>query len=321
MNDSNVSLSQEGAGAPTNSWLLLLYQLPPKPDYLRVKVRRRLATLGATSLKNAAYVLPNTPDCLEDFQWLRREIVDAGGDASVCTLSLIEGTEDEELMTQARTERDEEYQRVIDQARELGDSATSTDVERLGRRLDEIAARDFFRAPGRQHAERALASLRARLEGGRDGSVGAGAPETATPHGAVWVTRRGVYVDRIASAWLIRRFIDPAATFRFVEPTGYRPAAGEVRFDMFEGEYTHEGDRCTFETLLDRFGLADPALGRIGELVHDIDVKDGKFGHATAAGIAAVLQGLCAAHADDAERLGAGGAVYDALYAGAAAPT
>jgi hypothetical protein len=131
----------------------------------------------------------------------------------------------------------------------------------------------------------------------------------------VWVTRRGVYVDRIASAWLIRRFIDPAATFRFVEPTGYRPAAGELRFDMFEGEFTHEKDRCTFEVLLDRFGIEDSALGRIGEVVHDLDFKDAKFGHDDAVGIAAVLQGLCTAHGDDAARLDAGGAVFDALYA------
>ncbi len=96
--------------------------------------------------------------------------------------------------------------------------------------------------------------------------------------GSVWVTRQGVHVDRIASAWLIRRFIDPEARFKFVPAKGYVPEPGELRFDMFEAEFTHEGDRCTFEVLLARAGLADPALAAIGEIVHDIDLKDAKFG-------------------------------------------
>ena len=110
--------------------------------------------------------------------------------------------------------------------------------------------------------------------------------------GRVWVTRRGVYVDRIASAWLIRRFIDPDARFKFVPAKGYEPAPGELRFDMYEGEFTHEGDRCTFEVLLSRAGLDDPALAAIGEIVHDIDLKDAKFGRPEATGIAHLIEGV-----------------------------
>ena len=132
--------------------------------------------------------------------------------------------------------------------------------------------------------------------------------------GRTWVTRTGVHVDRIASAWLIRRFIDPEARFKFVPAKGYEPEPDELRFDMYEGEYTHEGDRCTFEVLLARAGLGDPALAAIGEIVHDIDLKDAKFAREEASGIARVMDGIAAANKDDERRLERGAAVLDDLY-------
>jgi hypothetical protein len=128
------------------------------------------------------------------------------------------------------------------------------------------------------------------------------------------VTREGIFVDRIASAWLIRRFIDPAGHFKFVAPGSYRPKAAELRFDMPGAEYTHEGDRCTFETLLRRFSLDDPALAELAEIVHDIDLDDGKFGRADALGIKRVLAGIAATSPDDATRLERGAALFDGLY-------
>ncbi len=122
-------------------------------------------------------------------------------------------------------------------------------------------------------------------------------------------------MDRIASAWLIRRFIDPRARFKFVPARGYRPRAGELRFDMFDAEYTHEDDRCTFETLVHRFGLRPHALGAIGEIVHDIDCKDDRYGRAETAGVASLLRGLARTAADDDERLERGAAIFDDLYA------
>ena len=133
-------------------------------------------------------------------------------------------------------------------------------------------------------------------------------------HGRTWVTRRGVFVDRIASAWLIKRFIDPEARFKFVPPEGYAPRKGELRFDMFEAEYTHEGDRCTFETLVRRFRWRDPALRTIGEIVHDIDCKDTKFGRPEASGVERMLAGIARKHAVDTTRLQRGAAVFDSLY-------
>jgi hypothetical protein len=241
MDDTNISKAQEGR------WLILIPQLPPKPDYLRVKLRRRLQKIGAVSLRNAVYVLPNRDDAIEDFMWLRRELKDDGADAIICTADVIAGATDEEIMT-------------------LFGDATDT------------------------------------------------AEAKSEMHGRTWVTRAGVFIDRIASAWLIRRFIDRAAIFKFVSPKGYRRRESELRFDMFDGEYTHEGDRCTFEVLLDRFSLDDPALHTIGEIVHDIDLKDEKFNRAETAGVQSVITGIAAAHADDSERIAQGAAIFDALY-------
>ena len=129
-----------------------------------------------------------------------------------------------------------------------------------------------------------------------------------------WVTREGVYADRIASAWLIRRFIDPDARFKFVSGKGYRPADGELRFDMYEAEFTHEGDKCTFEVLVERSALKDPALRAIGEIIHDIDLKDGKFGRTEAAGIKTLIEGISVATKDDDERIARGTEVFNNLY-------
>jgi hypothetical protein len=123
-----------------------------------------------------------------------------------------------------------------------------------------------------------------------------------------------VYIDRIASAWLIRRFIDRSARFRFVEERGHRPAPREVRFDMFDAEYTHEGERCTFEVLLARFGLEDPALRAVAEMVHDIDLRDGRFARPETPGLERVIDGITRKHVKDQERIARGSAVLDALY-------
>ena len=138
--------------------------------------------------------------------------------------------------------------------------------------------------------------------------------EQPLPRGRTWVTRTGIHVDRIASAWLIRRFIDADATFKFVPAKGYRPEPGEIRFDMFEAEHTHEGDQCTFEVLLKRFGLEDAALKPIAEIIHDLDLKDDKFERDETSGIAQLLAGLYASEEDDARRLARGSDLFESLY-------
>ena len=132
--------------------------------------------------------------------------------------------------------------------------------------------------------------------------------------GRVWVTRKGIHVDRIASAWLIRRFIDNHARFKFVAAKGYRPEQHEVRFDMFDAEFTHEGDLCTFEVLIDRMNLKDRALTPIAEVIHDIDLKESKFARPETAGFGLIIAAICTAHREDTDRLDRGSALLDDLY-------
>jgi hypothetical protein len=306
----------------------LLHQLPAKPAYARVKVWRRLQSLGAVTVKNAVYALPDNSESREDFAWLAKEITESGGEALVCEAELVEGLTDEALRATFVGARNEEYERIATEARMLAErldeepsDAVAADVAaqavRLRRQLLETRAIDFFGADGRDAADRSVAALDARLQEGSVMSDRAPLPQTPGAdalRGKVWVTREAVQIDRIASAWLVRRFIDPGARFKFVPGRAYLPRAGEVRFDMFEGEYTHEGDRCTFEVLLQRAGLHDDALAAIGEIIHDIDLKDGKYGREETAGIRIVMSGIAAGKRDDEERLTRGGAVLDDLY-------
>jgi hypothetical protein len=310
------------AGPVARRWYLLIHQLPPKPLYLRAKIRQRLARVGAIAVKNSVYVLPFRDECLEDFQWIAQEAVAGGGEARVCAAEFAERAFDEELVARFRAERSVDYERLAQTLRgrprgsrsrsraEDGGGDASAELARARRRFEEIARIDFFEAPGRDRAERALAQIESRPDRARARARGGAA---RFPQSRTWVTRRGVQVDRIASAWLIRRFLDPKARFRFVDPKD--PArAGEIRFDMVGGDFTHEGDACTFETLLSRAGLDDKSLEAIGEIVHDIDLKDAKFGRAEAAGVAQVLTGLLLACPADSERLERGAALFDGLY-------
>jgi hypothetical protein len=288
MNDSTVIFPGR-----SREWLLLIHQIPPKPDYFRVKVRRRLERLGSIPLKNSVYILPLQDDTIEDFAWLAREIRAEGGEATLCRAALLDGVGDAELEEMFRTARDADYAEV---ERMAGESSDEAELERARRRLAQVRKVDFFESAGRERAERAVAAPAGAAESG------------SRPHGALWVTRPGVKVDRMASAWLIRRFIDPAARFAF------DPGTPGLRFDTYEGEYTHEGDRCTFEVLLDRFSLDDAALRAVSEVVHDIDCKDGKFDRAEAPGIAAIVDGIAATLSDDPERLRQGAVVFEGLY-------
>ena len=319
-------------GAPrtlAHSWLLLIHQLPAKPAYLRVKIWRRLQDLGAIAVKNAVHALPMNEETQEDFEWLLREIVEGGGEAFVCEARLIDGLSDEKVRTLFDQARDADYEKVAQHARALAKSLRPNakpdalaelriQVARLRKRLAEVVSIDFFGAIGREKAESLLRGLEARLnedEAVTDKTtVDSAASTFGTLRNRTWVTRQGVYVDRIASAWLIRRFIDPDARFKFVSGKGYRPQAGELRFDMFEAEFTHEGDKCTFEVLLERGALKDPALRAIAEIVHDIDLKDDKFGRTEVAGIRTLIEGISVTTKDDLERIARGTEVFNNLY-------
>lgn len=314
---------------PRLPWLVLIHQLPPKPAYLRVKVWRRLQALGAMPIKSSVYVLPNSDEAREDFAWMLREIHKDGGDASLCEARLVEGLSDEALRESFRAAREADYRSLATDVRVLGRTlprgrapspqqrpVVEAGLARLSKRLAEIAKIDFFGASGRESLEGLLRAVEDRLGPHPAGAVrrGASRRRPAEFRRRTWVTRKGVHVDRMASAWLITRFIDPAATFVFVQNRGYRPSPGEVRFDMFEAEFTHDGDLCTYEVLCRDFGLVDRAVRCLGEIVHDIDLKDAKFGRPEVPGVDHLVAGIAGAHSDDAARIAQASAVFDGLH-------
>ena len=308
--------------------MLLIHQIPPTPAYLRVRIGRHLARIGAVAIKNSVYALPHDEETQEDFQWVLREIVKGGGDASIVEARFIEGLSDDQVVGLFQGAREADYRELAEQVRAASASfprrGAVTDARRpelakqlarLRQRANELAAIDFFGAPGREVAEGLLSGMEARMRTVEGSEPAKGTLDPSEYRGRTWVTRTGIKVDRMASAWLIRKFIDPAATFKFVPAKGYQPAPGELRFDMFEAEFTHEGELCTFEVLVQRFGLGDPALRAIAEIVHDIDVKDAKYGREEAPGIGQLVAGIAAAHPDDEARLARGAALFDDLHA------
>jgi hypothetical protein len=310
-------------------WLLLFHQLPSNPAYLRVKVWRRLQALGAVAIKNAVYALPASDQSQEDFEWLLKEIVEAGGEAVICEARLVDGLSDDDVRGLFNTAREVEHNEIAQQARalsaKLGDGTEAelradckAQFNRLKKRHGEIIAIDFFGANGRETADGLLGALEKALsEKPMEQPINelASKPALENLKGRVWVTRQGVHVDRIACAWLIRRFIDEQAAFKFVLPRNYVPAKNELRFDMFDAEFTHEGDNCSFEVLMAHSGLEDGALQSIAEIVHEIDLKDEKFGREETAGVRALINGICADTHDDEERIARGSAIFDGLYA------
>jgi hypothetical protein len=308
------------------TWLLLIHQIPPKPDYLRVKIWRRLHQVGAVAVKQSVYVLPQSDQTLEDFNWILKEITEGGGDGSISEAVFLEGLSDAQVVGLFQAARGADYEKIIEETRALADtlygespggndgsSKLRPHFSRLKRRFEEIVALDFFGAPGAGAAEGALADVAGRLVGA------AQRPRQTLPalpefKGRTWATRRGVYVDRIACAWLVRRFLDTGARFKFVSGKSYQGKSNEIRFDMFEAEYSHEGDRCSFEVMVERLGVDDYGLSQVAQIIHDMDLKDRKFERSEVDGIKLLFDGITRASIGDDERLERGFVILDEMY-------
>src|SRR6202011_2218716 len=239
-----------------------------------------------------------------------------GGDASLVEARLVEGLNDEQVREMFRSARDTDYQALADEVRQVarglprkGEIADEKrgDVEsalaRLQKRMADIAVIDFFHARSREAVDGLLKELEQKLAAREPEKEAPAAEALEKPQGATWVTRTGIHVDRMASAWLIRRFIDEKARIKFVPAREYQHKKGELRFDMFDGEFTHQGDLCTFEVLLGRFKLHDAALERLAEVIHDIDLKDDKHGRPEKVGIEHLINAIAVAHPEDEVRL------------------
>ncbi len=304
--------------------LLLLVGVPPTPSSLRVRVWRRLRALGAVPLKRSAYLLPDTPDRYEDFQWLAQEIERDGGDATLVRVQQIENISPADVLRLFHEPRDHDYKELAARYRKLlqgldrKTAATSARVHeelaRLSKEHQRIRDIDFYGAPGGAEVRRLEEAIAMRTR----------RPESARPEpppaldltklrGKRWVTRPRPHVDRIASAWLIKRFIDPDATFVFAPPADFPKDA--IAYDAPGVELSHHGEDCTFETLVKRGRLRDRRLTRLAEVVHEADLRDGKYPHEEARGIDVAIRALLAASPDDHQVLAQGMALFEGLYA------
>lgn len=307
-------------GPPQTTWLLIIHQLPAQPAYLRVKLGRKLQAAGAVPIKNAVHALPLSETALVIFSALAKEVIQGGGEAFVCEAKLLHGLSDVDARALFDAARDADYEELVTEARDRlsSEQVTPADVKRLRQRRDEILAIDFFGAHGAQAANSVLEKLERLLTRHPNVSRTSTPPEFKLEDlkKRVWVTRKHIHVDRIASAWLIRRFIDSHAAFKFVDGKTYKPRSRELRFDMANAEFTHEGSDCTFETLVRRAALRNNrALCALAEVIHDLDVEEEKFGRPEAAGLGALISGICASTKSDQERLVQGSNALDQFYA------
>ncbi|HEX2488698.1 MAG TPA: chromate resistance protein ChrB domain-containing protein [Blastocatellia bacterium] len=318
-------------------WILLIHQLPPQPTNLRVRIWRKLQRLGAVAIKNSVYVLPFNEKTHEDFQWLKQEIESSSGEATVFRAGAVEGATDTEIRAAIQKARDEEYAHITAELDGLTGAireqkrgghlsagrvgAYEADLDRVRKELERVGSIDFFGAGGRSPAtaayERCHKALRAsqnRHERLPKSSPAKGsAPDLAHYQRRLWVTRRNLFIDRLASIWLIKRFIDKRARFSFVAEG--QSVEGGIGFDLYGGEFTHRGEDCTFETMINQLGLSgDAGLRQVAEIVHDMDLKDDKFHRSEAAGLNLVIRGLAELLKDDRKLVAQSMPIFDGLY-------
>jgi len=299
-----------------NQWILLLYGLPTKKGAARVSLWRQLKKCGALPLKTSAYLLPDKPEHHERLQWLAQQVRDGGGEATIIHVTEIEGLSHEEIVRQFNEARAVDYSAMLPaltaliarNQRRASESFTG-DLEKLTHQFEDISKIDFFDCSRAQDAQMLLK----RAAGLRDGRSKSTHKLSAKRFiGKRWLTRPRPEIDRVGSAWLIRKFIDPKAEFIFsTDPAKHRDA---IPFDLFEVEFSHHGDDCTFETLVKRFGITDKAVMRIAEMVHDADLEDGKFQTTGGVGIDQVLKGWAKGGLSDQELLKRGGECFEALH-------
>jgi hypothetical protein len=300
----------------SEKWLLLLYGLPTKKGAARVNLWRQLKKCGALPLKTSAYLLPEKAEHHERLQWLAQQVRDSGGEATIIHVTEIEGLGGKEIVRLFNEARAVDYtawlaslNELIAQNKKRLTESFSDALEKLTRQFEEIRKIDFFECPRAQDAQMLLKRA-ANLRNGRQKNSPSLAVKKFT--GKTWLTRPRPEIDRVGSAWLIRKFIDPKARFIFSADLAKHPDA--IPYDMFDVEFSHHADDCTFETLVKRFGITDKAALKIAEMVHDTDLEDGKFQTSECLGIDRILKGWAKGGLSDEELLQRGGDCFDALY-------
>jgi hypothetical protein len=297
--------------------LLLLFSLPATHKTARVAMWRKLQKSGAVQIKTSTYLLPDAPPQYELFQWLARQVTDYGGDSTLIRAQKIEGLSDAKIIGLFNSARDGDYSGIIEAARKLAlrggkkrDKAFADELEKLKKSLRSIRDIDFFDAPKAHLASSQLERLETVA---RSKTASVPRLELRQFQSRTWLTRPRPEIDRVGSAWLILHFIDPKAIFTFASQADSIPNA--IPFDYPQGDFSHQGEDCTFETLLARFGIEDKALRKIGEMVHDADLEDGKFQRPECLGLDRIFKGWAKRGLPDEDILAQGAACFDGLYA------
>ena len=315
-------------------WLLFFYGVPSKPVNARMKIWRRLAKAGAVQLKSAVYILPYNEENYELCQWLISEVTSMKGDGSFVSVKKIETMKDEDIIALFNNQREQDY-RIIEKSLEEMERKTSSVRKGAGmqggkslsdqlskhlREFEEIRRTDFFESKKGIALKKKLDALLKEIKSLSVSNIRQ-APEVSPRRiedyqNKIWATRKKPFIDRMASAWLIKRFIDKKAAFAFIDEKDMETLGKDtIAFDVREGEFTHIGDMCTFEALIKSFGLKDKTIKKIAELVHELDMKDGKYSVPEAKGIEDILSGIRKTAKNDAEMLEKGMAVFEMLYA------
>jgi hypothetical protein len=300
------------------SWLLLLYALPTGRNAERVKLWRKLKRFGAVQLKTSGYILPHEPEHLERFQWLSKQIVDAGGEATLIRVAEIKGVSNAEVVGMFNAARAADYkelaascQSALSRRQKGKPKELASALAKLKQRFGEIAEIDYFHSPAAHDAQMLLQRVEKSLAF-KKGGTAVQRLEASQFTGKTWLTRPRPGIDRAGSAWLIRKFIDRNARFIFdMDPANHSAA---IPFDMASVDFSHQGEDCTFETLIKRFGIKDPAVQVMAQMIHDADLEDGKFHRCECIGINSVLSGWARSDMKDANLLAKGIECFEGLY-------
>ena len=298
--------------SPVSPWLLLVFSLPRKGASLRVAVWRKLQRCGTLPLGNSGYLLPNSPGNREKFEWLATTIRGSYGEASVVEVQSIDNLSSAQLMKRFSDARSDDYRELLKILRNAASASKKppAQVSRLRQRFQEIVSIDFFGSPLREQVERTLAAMQKPQS--KPVPPELGTVSRSAYRSRKWVTRPRPGVDRVMSAWLIRKFIDPKA--RFVFSAEDEKPTGAVPFDMYEGGFGHRGEDCTFETLTKAFRIRDKRVSVMGQIVHDADLFDEKFGRREGFGVDEVMKGWAQQNLRDEELLHRGMQLAEGLY-------
>ncbi|MCI0469279.1 MAG: chromate resistance protein [Nitrospirae bacterium] len=300
-----------------------------------MKIWRRLSKAGAVQLKGAVYALPYSDEHYEFFQWLTSEVSTMKGDAAFVRVETIETMKNSEIIGIFNQQREKDYGVLMKDLEDLARKISSVrkggkaqdnkklteQMIRLDKEFQGIRAVDFFSSNAGEEIKRHFKTLQSEMRdmtesGGKEQKITLAPKRIEDYQNMTWVTRKRPFVDRMASAWLIKKFIDKNAVFRFIDEKDIDSLdKGAVAFDIRSGEFTHIGEMCTFEVLVKSFNLKDKTLRKIAEIVHELDIKDGKYSNAEAKGVEGLLRGIRKTVATDEDGLGKGIEMFEMLYA------